>query len=104
LLLAADAQDRVDDELALRKNPIPRVEQMTVDVLACAAAQQALVLERELSDRITLAIIPPGLTSGTSRDQFVEGVGHDVQITGDSPSWTTSFRMSSTGDAATVIP
>jgi hypothetical protein len=104
LLLASDAQDRVDDELALRKNPIPRVEQMTVDVLACEDTQQALVLERELSDRITLAIIPPGLTSGTSRDQFVEGVGHDIQIVGDSPSWTATFRMSSTGDAAVEIP
>jgi hypothetical protein len=61
LLLTSDAADRVADELALRKNPIPRVEQMSVDVLACTAAQQAFVLERELSDRITLAIIPPGL-------------------------------------------
>jgi hypothetical protein len=104
LLLSADADDRVADELALRKNPIPRVETMSVDVLSLAAADQALVFERELSDRITLSIIPPGLASGTSRDQFVEGVGHDVQIVGDSPSWKATFRMSATGDAPVVIP
>lgn len=103
LLLSSDAQDRVDDELALRKNPIPRVETMSLNVLACEDWQQALVLERELSDRITLGIIPPGLSSGTERDQFVEGVAHDIQVVGE-PSWTATFRMSSTGDAAVVIP
>lgn len=104
LLASTDADDRVADELALRKDPIPRVQQMTVDVLSLEATDQALVLERELSDRITLAVIPPDLPSGTERDQFVEGVNHDVQIVGDSPSWNATFRMSSTGDAAVVIP
>lgn len=104
LLLSADADDRVADELALRKNPIPRVETMTVDVLTCEDTEQELVLARELSDRITLSIVSPGLSSGTSRDQFIEGVGHNIQLVGDSPSWKVTFRMSSTGDAAVAFP
>lgn len=103
LLLPTDAQDRVDDELALRKNPTVRYESMTVNLLSCTAGQQALVFERELSDRVTLALIPPGQTSGTERDQWIEGVGHQVQIAGE-PSWTVAFPTSSAGDSATVIP
>lgn len=103
LLLTADALDRVADELALRKNPTLRYDHVTTNVLSLTSAEQVSVFARELSDRITLAIIPPNLTSGTARDQWIEGVSHDVQITGD-PSWTTTFQLSSAGDAVTVIP
>jgi hypothetical protein len=104
LLLATDAQDRVNDDLALRKNPTERYEQVEIDLLACTTTEQATVLGLELSDRVSVAIIQAGLTSGTARDQWIEGISHDVQISGDSPSWKVTFLLSSCGDAATVIP
>lgn len=103
LLLTSDAQDRVDDDLALRKDPTERYERITVDLLACDLTEQATVLGLELSDRITVAIIPPGLTSGTARDQWIEGISHDVQISGD-PKWTVTLLLSSCNGSATVIP
>lgn len=103
LLLTTDAQDRVADMLALRKNPTVRYNSAAVDVLTLSAANQEKVLARELSDRLTLAVIPPGLSSGTARDQWIEGVQHDITITGG-PQWKTTFQLSSAGDAVTVIP
>lgn len=103
LLLTADAQDRVADMLALRKNPTVRYNSVSVNLLTLSAVNQEKVLARELSDRLTLAVIPPGLASGTARDQWIEGVAHDVTVTGDA-SWKTTFLLSSAGDAVTVIP
>ena len=73
LLLASDAQDRVNDELALRKSPSERFERVTVNLLACTTAEQATVLGLEISDRVTIAIIQAGLaatgnTRSTGRD------------------------------------
>lgn len=103
LLLTTDAQDRVNDDLALRKNPTERYEQVEVDLLTCTSAEQATVLGLELSDRVTIAIIQAGLTSGTARDQWIEGISHDVQVTGD-PSWKVTLLLSSCNGSATVIP
>jgi hypothetical protein len=103
LLLATDAQDRVNDDLALRKSPTERYEQVQVDLLTCTTAEQATILGLELSDRVTVAIIQAGLTSGTSREQWIEGISHDVQIVGD-PSWTVTLLLSSCNGSATVIP
>lgn len=104
LLLSSDAQDRVDDELALRKNPTVRYDHATIDVLTQSAVDQEKVLARENSDRITLAVIPPNLTVGTARDQWIEKIAHSIQVTGDSPAWRATFSLSSAGDAVTVIP
>lgn len=104
MLLAADAQDRVNDMLALRKNPTSRYDHVTIDVLTLPAVDQEKVLARENSDRITIAIIPPELSSGTERDQWIEKVAHSVQVIGDSPKWEATFSVSSAGDAVTVIP
>jgi hypothetical protein len=103
LLLTSDAADRVADLLALRKNPTPRFATMPVDLLTQTTADQATVLGLDFSDRLTLAIIPPGHTTGAARDQWVESIAHDVQIVGD-PSWRVSFGLSSAGDAAVAIP
>lgn len=104
LLLSSDAQDRVNDVLALRKNPTPRYPSLPVDLLTLSAADQATVLGLGYSDRLTLAVIPPGQSVGAARDQWIEKITHTVQITGSSPSWQVGFGLSSAGDAAVAIP
>lgn len=98
LLLAADAQDRVNDVLALRKDPSPRYDSLTVDAYAYTEAMEQ-AMKREISDRVTVAIIPAGQTTGSSRPQFVEGKAHSFTTS----SWKTTFRLSSAG-ARTTIP
>lgn len=104
LLLPTDAQDRVDDVLALRKNPTPRYPTLPLNLLEHSSADQATILGLDFSDRLTLAVIPPGQSTGVERDQWIESISHNVQITGDSPSWDVTFGLSSAGDAATAIP
>jgi hypothetical protein len=101
LLLSTDAQDRVADQLALRKQPAPRYDSITLNVPTDAAARLQ-ALKREISDRITVAIIPPGQTSGRARDQFIESIAHDVTLAGE-PSWRTTFGVSATGSAAVTV-
>lgn len=101
LLDPADAPDRAGDVLNLLKNPTPRYDRISVDLLTLTAAQQATVLGLTLSDRVTVAIIPPGQTAGTARDQWIEKIEHDV-VMGE--SWVVTFALSSAGDTATVIP
>lgn len=103
LLAATDAADRAADVLALRKDPITRVESLTVNLLTLSTAEQQAVLGLEISDRVTVAVIPPGLSSGTERDQWVESITHNVNIAGQ-PSWTVTFGLSAADGSATVIP
>lgn len=103
LLESTDAADRVSDVLDLMKNPTVRYPSIPVDVLTIdTAVNQEKVLGRELSDRATVAIIPPGDTAGTARDQWVEGV-EDVVTIQPGASWVRTFACSSAGDAATAI-
>lgn len=101
LLAATDAADRAADVLALRKNPTPRYDSLTVNLLTLSTAEQQTVLGLEISDRITVAVIPPGQSSGTARDQWVESIEHQIEM---GKSWTVTFGLSSAGDAVTVIP
>lgn len=101
LLDPADAPDRAGDVLNLLKNPTLRYDRISVDLLTLTAVQQATVLGLTLSDRVTVAIIPPGQTAGTARDQWIEKIEHDV-VMGE--SWVVTFALSSAGDTATVIP
>lgn len=103
LLMPTDAEDRVNDELALRKNPTPRYPSASVNLLTLSAADQETILGLEISDRVTIAVIPPGHTTGVERDQWIESIDHNVTIAGG-PAWTVTFGLSSAGDAATAIP
>lgn len=101
LLDPADAPDRVNDVLNLRKNPTPRYDSLVVDLLTLSSADQATVLGLEISDRITVAVIPPGQAAGTERDQWIESIAHEVEM---GRSWMVTFGLSSAGDSVTVIP
>jgi hypothetical protein len=98
LLKPTDAQDRVNDALLLLNDDSKRFESLTIDAYAYDAAM-VQALTREISDRITVAIIPKGQARGTKRDYFIEGVSHDVTTS----SWRTTFRITPAGDAS-VIP
>lgn len=100
LLRALDGPDRAADVLLLRKDPRPRFQSVTVD---CTTSDDAMTqaLEREISDRITIAFIPPGASQGYSRDQYVEAIAHDVSVTDG--TWLTTFSVSGGYGGATVI-
>lgn len=100
LLAPADGPDRAADVLLLRKDPRPRFRSVTVD---CTTSDDAMTqaLEREISDRITIALVPPGADQGYSRDQYVEAVAHDVSVT--NRTWLTTFSVSGGYGGATAI-
>jgi hypothetical protein len=102
LLRALDGPDRAADVLLLRKDPRPRYSSVTVDwTTSDEAMTQAL--EREISDRITIAFIPPGASQGYSRDQYVEAISHDVSVT--EGTWLTTFSVSGGyGGSAVIYP
>lgn len=91
LLNPADGPDRAADVLLLRKDPRPRFRSVTVD---CTTSDDAMTqaLEREISDRITIALVPPGAEQGYSRGQYVEAISHDVSVT--NRTWLTTFSVS----------
>lgn len=97
LLRGLDAPDRVADVLRLRKDPGPRVD-LVIDAYKNDAGQRAQALAREISDRVTVNILPPGKTTGTSRPYFIESVEHDVAP----DRWRTKFGLSSAGGLALV--
>lgn len=102
LLAAADAPDRIGDVLNLRKNPTQRYPSVAIELFELATnADTQTVLAREISDRATVAVIPPGLTAGTRRDQWIESVADDYT---PGAGWLVTFGLSSAGDAVTVIP
>jgi hypothetical protein len=100
LLRALDGPDRVADVLLLRKDPHQRISQLTLDGLTDPdALEQAIA--REISDRVTVEIIPPGHSTGTARDYYVESVAHDISL--QPAQWLTTMALSSTGGAATLV-
>lgn len=102
LLAPADAPDRIGDVLNLRKNPTQRYPSVSVELFELAdSADTGTVLGLELSDRVTVAVIPAGLSEGTERDQWIESI-EDVFV--PASAYTVTFGMSSAGDAVTVIP
>lgn len=101
-LRSLDAPDRAADVLLLRKDPRPRYDSITVDLLTLSAADQELVIGLEISDRITLAITPLGGGTAMSRDQYIEGVEHDVDFV--DPKWLITFSVSGAYGGARVLP
>ena len=100
LLRALDGPDRAADVLLLRKDPRPRFPSLTVDCTTSDAAMTQ-ALEREISDRITIALVPPGAASGYSRDQYIEAIEHDVSVT--ERTWRTTFSVSGGYGGATAL-
>lgn len=100
ILRPADAQDRVDDVLLLRKDPRPRYDRVSVD---CVADPDALAasFRLEISDRISVKVVEVGRAQGYSRDSYVESVEHDVDL--PSSSWITTYSLSGSEGGATVI-
>lgn len=101
LLETTDAGDRATEILDLRKDPTPRYDSVTVDLLGLSDAEKTIVLGLDISDRVTIAVIPPGQTSGTARDQWVESIAHEVEM---GVSWMVTFGLSSANGSVTVIP
>ena len=100
LLAPADGPDRCADVLALRKDPRPRYPSVTIDPSTNADAM-VQALDREISDRVTIAFVPPGAAQGASRDQFIEAIRHDVNVM--DRTWRTTFTVSGATGGATVI-
>lgn len=101
LLRPLDAPDRAADVLLLRKDPRPRYQALTVDCLADEAAMTQS-LQREISDRLTIAIVPPGAAQGYSRDQYVEGIEHRATLRPE-PAWFCTIAVSGGYGNAAVI-
>jgi hypothetical protein len=101
LLRALDAPDRASDVLLLRKDPRPRYDAFTIDALTDDSALLQAV-SREISDRVTLAITPTGGGTAWTRDQYVEGVEHDVDIAAS--RWLTTFPVSGAYGGARALP
>lgn len=87
-----EADQRAEDMRDLLVDAKPRWAGITLDNLGSeAAAAQSLV--REISDRVTVAFIHPGQTTGTAREQWIESVSHSVVLDG-TPQWMTTFGLS----------
>jgi hypothetical protein len=102
LLRALDAPDRAADVLLLRKDPRPRYDSITVDLLTQSAATQELLCGLRISDRVTLEIDPLGGGTAMSRDQYIEGIAHDVDFV--NPAWRVTFQLSGAYGGARVLP
>lgn len=103
LLRSLDAPDRAADVLLLRKDPRPRYDSFTVDLLPLSAADQAKVLGLQISDRVTLELDPPGGGTAMSRDQYIEGIAHDANFA-DDLHWYVTFNVSGAYGGARRLP
>jgi hypothetical protein len=102
LLRALDAPDRAADVLLLRKDPRPRYDSITVDMLTQTATVQELLCGLRISDRVTLAIDPLGGGTAMSRDQYVEGIAHEVDFV--NPAWRLTLNLSGAYGGSRVLP
>jgi hypothetical protein len=102
LLRGLDAPDRAADVLLLRKDPRPRYDSITVDMLTQDATTQELLCGLQISDRVTLAIDPLGGGTAMSRDQYVEGIAHAVDF--QNPSWKLTLNLSGAYGGSRVLP
>ena len=73
------------------KDPELRFTQLVVHPQRDPTNLWPQVLGREIGDRITVQLNPPGGGSTISRDVFIRGVAHDVQP----GSWTTTWTLQS---------
>lgn len=101
LLTAVEAADRVSDLLAQLKDPLPRVQELTMN---CAADDDAAAeaFDREISDRVTVENIPGDLGEGLARDYWIEAIKQKINF--PAGSWTCAFTLSPTPDAPVEIP
>ena len=88
LLSSGEGQDRVDYELARRREQLPSVRRVTVLQERSASSD---VLGVELGDRVTVVFAPPGVASA-SQDSRVIGVGHQFTV---GAGWRTEIRLRS---------
>ncbi|HEY7823191.1 MAG TPA: hypothetical protein VIG24_10170, partial [Acidimicrobiia bacterium] len=88
LLSSGEGQDRVDYELARRRQQLPSVRSVTVTQERAASSD---VLGVELGDRVTVVFAPPGVGS-SSQDSRVIGVGHAFTV---GVGWRTEVRLRS---------
>lgn len=92
ILNASDAQTIVDFLVPLFKDPVETFASITVNPKRDPTNLWPQVFGRELGDRITVKLTPPGGGSRISHDCFIRGIAHDV---GNSPgSWVTTFYLS----------
>lgn len=102
LLRALDAPDRAADVLLLRKDPRPRYDSITINLLAQTTADQQKILGLGISDRITLELDPLGGGTAMSRDQYIEGIAHDVNF--EELYWYVTFQVSGAYGGARTLP
>lgn len=86
---AAMAQNYAAWLLALYKDPLIRVSSLTIKPARHPDVLFPQVLGRELGDRITVKLTPPGGGSRITRDAIIRGISHSV-----TPSdWTTVWTF-----------
>ena len=77
--------------LAIAKDPELRFTQLQINPLRDPDALFPHVLAREIGDRITIKLRPPGGGDVISRDVFIRGVSHDVTA----ETWLTTWGLQS---------
>lgn len=87
------AQDRADGLLARHKDPVLRVEQLTVegDLFSSGATDvMEAILELGVGDLVRVISQPAGGGSPLTVDAFIEHVRHEIEAT----SWRTTYQLS----------
>ncbi len=92
LLIRSAAEQRANDVLIASRDVKVRFASVTLDALTDDQAMAA-AFNREIGDRITLAVAPQGGGTTTTQDQFIESVRHRIQP-GPGATWTTTFQLS----------
>lgn len=92
----ADCQAMGEYLLATTKDPVLRFDRLVIRPTHVADGTLrdslfAQALGRELGDRITVKVRPPGGAYTISQDVWIEGISHDVK---GSTDWTTTFLLS----------
>lgn len=92
---ANDATAQAEYLLATTKDPLVRWEKLVLrpSHFAAGALQDSLfaqALGREIGDRITVKVRPPGGAYTVSQDAYIEGIEHAIK----DQDWTTTFLLS----------
>lgn len=79
--------------LMIYKDPQVRIDTLVLKPRRNPTLLWPQALGRELGDRVTVKVTPPGGGSRISSDVFLRGIHHDVASAGD--DWTTTFTFQS---------